>query len=859
MSEFGVARDEEALHEVAIYVDFRMASAAIEHLPDSLKLLEAIDAIRVEAASRLNRSRQAELGQYFTPIRVARLMSSMSKRQDGHVRLLDPGAGVGVLAAAWIVNACDAANPPSRIDLTAYELDPALIPSLTEVLDRCQRHCAQRGVQLAIDVRCEDFILSGARALNGGFFGTAWPAFDAAILNPPYMKLPGDSPARRMVRDLGVETGNLYTAFVAMALRSLDTGGELIAITPRSFCNGPYFTAFRKDLLRLSSLTLLHTFDSRDTAFGEDEVLQENVIFRAERGVSQAPTVTVEWSEAGGADHVTRRELPFNQVVQPGDADAFIHIAAGEWDSRVAGMMRDLPGKLELLGLQVSTGRVVDFRAAEFLRDVPDPDTVPLIYPGHFSNGAIAWPKEDSKKPNALCRTEETEGQLNPMGTYVLVKRFSSKEEPRRVVACVFSPDAAPGEFVAFENHLNYFHCRGRGIPRRLAWGLSAYLNSTLVDTYVRQFNGHTQVNATDLRKLPYPSVEQLERIAERVDGDMSSQSALDDIVEGELLTMARDTRGSKVAERRIAEAIVVLQSIGLPKEQTNERAALTILALLDLSPKQAWSEAGNPLRGVTPVMDFAAREYGKHWKPNTRETVRRSTLHQFQDAGLVVANPDRPDRPVNSPAYCYQVPPHALMLMRAFGTPSWKRRLMRYLATAPSLAARYANEREMTQIPLRMREGHDISLSPGGQNALIARIVEEFCPRFVPGAQALYVGDADMKFRYFDAAAFKKLNVVVEAHGKMPDVVVHFDAKNWLVVIEAVTSHGPVNAKRRGELKKLFASSTAPLVFVTAFLSRKAMLRHLSEIAWETEVWAADAPSHMIHFNGERFLGPYE
>lgn len=842
-----------------IDVDSSMASLADAPAFAPRELMGAIDAIRTEAASRQSRSRQAELGQYFTPVEVAMLMASMSSLSGSHVRLLDPGAGVGVLAAAWVVNACRRAHPPRRIELTAYEMDAALIPLLARTCEQLQRFCAQHGVQLTIDLRCEDFIRSGAAALNGGLFGTSWPAFDAVILNPPYQKMRSDSAERGILRGLGIETSNLYTAFVALSLRAIRAGGELIAITPRSFCNGPYFTSFRKDLLRQSSLTHVHTFDSRNVAFGQDAVLQENVIFRAERGVSQAPVVAVEWSASGDPADVTRREIPFEQVVQPGDADAFIHIAADEWDSRVAGMLRALAGRLELLGLQVSTGRVVDFRVKELLLDMPEAGAVPLIYPSHFSKGAIAWPRVDSKKPNALRRAGEVENQLNPTGTYVLVKRLSSKEERRRVVAAVFTPSAAPGEFVAFENHLNYFHCRGRGIPHVLARGLSAYLNSTLVDSYFRQFNGHTQVNATDLRKLPYPSAEQMEQIARRIEGDQPSQSELDDIVEGELLGVAHSNRGTKAAERRIAEAILVLKAIGLPKEQTNERAALTLLALLDLAPRSAWVNASNPLRGVTPVMDFAARHYGKIWKPNTRETVRRFTLHQFQDAGLVVANPDKPDRPVNSPAYCYQVPSNTLTLLRAFGSPSWDRRLKQYLASAPTLAARYAGEREMTRIPLKAGEGHEISLSPGGQNTLIAKIVDEFCPRFVPGASVVYVGDADAKFGYFDKAALKKLNVVVNAHGKMPDVVVHFERKNWLVVIEAVTSHGPVNPKRHGELKRLFAASTAALVFVTAFLSRQALLKHLGEIAWETEVWVADAPTHMIHFNGERFLGPYE
>jgi adenine-specific DNA-methyltransferase len=658
---------------------------------------------------------------------------------------------------------------------------------------------------------------------------------------------------------MGIETSNLYTAFVALSLRALRTGGELIAITPRSFCNGPYFTPFRKDLLRLGSLTHVHTFGSRDVAFGDDEVLQENVVFRVERGVPQTADVTVEWSAGGSVEHVARRTLPYTQVVHPSDPDSFIHIAADDWDSRIATMVEALSGKLELIGVQVSTGRVVDFRVKEFLREKPEDGSVPLIYPTHLAGGAVAWPKEDSRKPNALKRNPSTEDQLNPMGVYVLVKRFSSKEERRRIVASVFTPDAAPGEFVAFENHLNYFHQRGRGMPRVIAHGLSAYLNSTLVDSYFRQFNGHTQVNATDLRKLPYPSVEQLERIADRVGEVLPAQSELDEIVEGEILDLAKTKPGNRASERRIEETIRVLKALGLPKEQTNERAALTLLALLDLGPRNAWARAKNPLCGVTPIMEFAATNFGKHWKPNTRETVRRFTLHQFQDAGLVVPNPDKPGRPINSPAYCYQVPEGALALLRTFGTSAWDRLLRKYLASAPALADRYASEREMSRIPLRTREGQHISLSPGGQNELIGKVITEFCPRFTPGATTLYVGDADEKWAHFDKTALKALNVSVDSHGKMPDVVVHFTDKNWLVLVEAVTSHGPVNAKRRGELKKLFASSSAPLVYVTAFLSRQALLRHLGEIAWETEVWVAEAPSHMIHFNGERFLGPYE
>lgn len=309
---------------------------------------------------------------------------------------------------------------------------------------------------------------------------------------------------------------------------------------------------------------------------------------------------------------------------------------------------------------------------------------------------------------------------------------------------------------------------------------------------------------------------------------------------------------------RRVAEAQVILTAFGLPAEQRNERAALTLLALLDLRPQQSWGAASDPLRGVTPIMEFVAKHYGKRWAPNTRETIRRFTLHQFEQAGLVIANPDQPDRPTNSPKYCYQIESRALAAIRKFGTPEWDNALRRYLMDAHTLAQRYAQIREMQRIPLDLASGVTIRLSPGGQNALVERIINEFCPRFTPAGKPVYVGDTDKKWAYFDADSLRDLGVAVEEHGKMPDVVVHFTQKNWLVLIEAVTSHGPVNPKRLTELRTLFASSKAGLVFVTAFLNRRGLLRYLGEIAWETEVWVADAPDHMLHFNGERFLGPY-
>ncbi len=319
-----------------------------------------------------------------------------------------------------------------------------------------------------------------------------------------------------------------------------------------------------------------------------------------------------------------------------------------------------------------------------------------------------------------------------------------------------------------------------------------------------------------------------------------------------------RQIRETSKAEQRIGEAMSLLGALGMPRAQLNERSALALLALLGLQQATPWSEATAPTLGITPMMQFFEQHYGLRYAPNTRETVRRQTIHQFVDAGLVVQNPDRPDRPINSGKTVYQLAPGALALLRGYGLPDWPRQLAAYLASRETLRARYAQERFSVRRALEVAPGTIITLSAGGQNVLVEQIIQEFAPRFTPGGAIIYIGDADEKFAYFDREAFTALGVAIDPHGKMPDVIVHHREKGWLVLIEAVTSHGPINPKRKGELQQIFAASAIGLVFVTAFLTRRAMARYLSELSWETEVWVAESPSHLVHFDGERFLGPY-
>ena len=310
--------------------------------------------------------------------------------------------------------------------------------------------------------------------------------------------------------------------------------------------------------------------------------------------------------------------------------------------------------------------------------------------------------------------------------------------------------------------------------------------------------------------------------------------------------------------ENNIADALQVLGQLGMPRAQQNDRSALCLLALLNLTKRKSWANAENPLVGITPMMEFARNHYGKLYAPNSRETFRRQTIHQLVAAGIALYNPDNPARPVNSPKAVYQIEPDTLALLKSFGTAAWNKQLEKYLLTRETLTAQYAKEREMRKLPVTLSTGEKIRLSPGDHSALIKAIIEEFAPRFVPGGVLIYAGDTGDKWGYFDKEWLARLGVAVDGHGKMPDVVLYYTERNWLLLIESVTSHGPVDGKRHEELGRLFAASKAGLVYVTAFPSRAVMTRYLAEIAWETEVWCADAPSHLIHFNGERFLGPY-
>jgi len=462
----------------------------------------------------------------MTPNGVAQFMASLFP--DCHLpicRLLDAGAGLGALSCAFLERWQTGDFGFSSVEATVFEVDTKLAVQLQENLARYKKAKTQiiTGDYITLTATSRDLFASSAKTAR----------YTHAILNPPYKKINSASLHRQALRSVGIETVNLYSAFVALALMQMALGGHLVAIIPRSFCNGPYYRRFREFVLERAAIRRLHLFTSRSKTFKTDGVLQENIIIHLEHGATQ-DKVTVSTSTDGAFSDLQIREHPFERIVSPVDAERFIHIPTTANTIALSPVARQ---PLSHLDIKVSTGPVVDFRLKDHLRDMPEAGTVPLIYPCHLKPSGTLWPMSGLKKPNAIVRNSETEKWLYPNGFYCVVRRFSSKEEKRRIVANVIAPHTFIGhDVLGFENHLNLFHENGRGLPEPLAHGLAVFLNSSAVDDYFRQWSGHTQVNATDLKLIKYPPRETLVSLGQWA---MQQQSLTQEQIDTKLESLA--------------------------------------------------------------------------------------------------------------------------------------------------------------------------------------------------------------------------------------------------------------------------------------------------------------------------------
>ncbi len=467
-------------------------------------MLSTVEQKRLQLSKSTEAKKKSLLGQFLTPEKTAAFMAGLFPDGKGFCRLLDAGAGIGSLSAAFLDRWRSDGFHFQRVEVDAFELDHALVGYLSQTLDKYNH----RG-DFVGNIYEEDFIHAAVDSLSGNLFSKPLERYTHAILNPPYKKINSNSAHRLALRRVGIETVNLYSAFVALAVARAAPGGQIVAIIPRSFCNGPYYRPFRDFILERAAICHMHLFDSRSKAFKDDEVLQENIIIRLAQGGQQGP-VRVSTSTDDSFTDLATHEHPFDRIVFPDDPERFIHVPTSP-EQNAIDLSPAIRYTLADLGIKVSTGPVVDFRLRAHLRDMPGPGTVPLLYPGHFSSSGTTWPSEGMKKPNAVVFSSDTEKWLYPNGFYCVVRRFSSKEEKRRISASVVEPGAfGAAPMLGFENHLNVFHENKHGLPESLARGLAVFLNTTAVDEHFRRFSGHTQVNATDIKLMKFPSRDAL-------------------------------------------------------------------------------------------------------------------------------------------------------------------------------------------------------------------------------------------------------------------------------------------------------------------------------------------------------------
>ncbi len=816
---------------------------------------------RLYSANAEEKNRKA-LGQFFTAPAIARFMANLSVPLDSGALVTDPGAGAGILIAALAEHIAQQ-RFCNDWHVTAYEIDASLRPALALALGYTRHWLNQRNISFNFEIKSSDFILANAPLLRPTpLFETSQEqvAPQLVIANPPYFKLSKSDPRVAVLDEVVHGQPNIYALFMAASAKLLRPGGQLIFITPRSFCSGPYFRQFRKWFFHTVRLDRLHLFESRTQAFERDRILQENIILATTK--TSIPNDFVEISSSYDIKDlwtVAAQRVHSKEVLDLTSPEVMLSIPLATSDTTIREIFNRWPNRLHTLGLNVSTGPIVPFRTTALVNEGDENTTAPVLWIQHIGRMAITWPLYRFAKPQRIQIGLDTRALLLPNTNYILIRRFSSKEENSRITAAPYLKGTLSSEFLGIENHVNYIHRSGGVLSESETLGVAAFLNSRWADQYFRLSSGNTQVSATELRNLPLPSLEEIRRIGQQLLQSAGiSQVALINQVVGEELGLFMDLpSGNGGHMSKIEEAKDLLNELGLPPTQRNELAALTLLALANLSEKDPWRKAQRRSIRIHDMILFIEQNYHRRYAENTRETFRRQVLHQFEQARIVDLNPDNPNLPTNSPRTHYAISEALLPVLRDYGTKAGKRHLEKFKTEQGTLLEIYQQHRAQHLIPLRDETGHEYHLSPGKHNQLQVTVVEQFAPRFAFEAKLLYMGDAANKTLIMDANRLALVGFPANKHNKLPDVMLYMPKKGWLFLIEVVTSHGPVSPKRHRELEALLAKSSTKRVYVSVFPDFKEYLRHARNIAWETEIWIAEAPDHLIHYNGDKFLGP--
>lgn len=776
------------------------------------------------------------IGQFFTPLATAKYMAQLfSVPPKKVIRILDPGAGSGILSAALIERIWKG-KCIEKIELVCYENNSSIIPLLEANLSYI-KEVSKITLEYKIITdnyitsQCEDFNeMPGAEQRFANYF-------DCIVGNPPYKKIPKDALEAKSMPSVCYGAPNLYFLFASMSVYNLCENGELVYIIPRSWTSGFYFRAFRKYLFSKCKLLHVHLFISRDKVFSDETVLQETIIVKLckqKRAVKKVH-ITSTRSNADFEDE-SSKSVDYSTIVF--SEEKYVFLPTNDRELEIIESICPLHYTLPEIGLKMKTGLTVVFRNRELLRSAPGNGVVPLFFPQHIQDGIVNFPINKGDE----FITSELTGLIQKNKNYLFVKRFTAKEEKRRLQVGIYLSDRLPEyDYISTQNKINFIDSiDDSDIPLNTVYGLYVIFNSSRYDTFYRILNGSTQVNASEINIMPVPSLEKINNLGNRLldSGDLSTENC-DKIMEVILM-------------KNIDEARQILSLIGMPKAQQSDLCCYSLLALAGLTPNSSWENATENWLRIHDIIEFTKVNYDVVYAENSRETFRKQAMHHFRNAAVIEDN----GKPTISPHYKYRLTWEMVKLIRSYHTAIWDEELAAFLRKHDKLVTIYASKKEMKKMPVKIN-GEDFTFSIGKHNQLQKAILEEFAPRFAPGSKCLYVGDTTAKDLVKDVEKLKELGFEITLHDKMPDIVLYREDVNWIYFIESVTSVGPMDPKRILEIKEMTKEVASGKIFITAFLDFKTYKRFASNLAWDTEVWLAELPEHMIHLNGDKFMGP--
>lgn len=480
---------------------------------------EYADRLGIYYTQQVTTRHKKDNGQFFTPTRIARLMASYCGLTNKKIKILDPGCGTAILTCALIEHLVETKNEIEIIDLIAYETDPDLISFSQKTLTYLKKWLLTKGVRFQYLLHIHDFILDNAKALKKNYNEER---FDIIISNPPYFKLAKDDEKTIAAKELVSGQPNIYSIFMGIAAKLLSENGELIFITPRSFASGNYFKAFRELFFNTVQIEKIHLFNSRKDTFNRDSVLQETVVIKAIREPID-PNKNVVISSSIGIKDIFEPTIKYfnsSELIDLNSKEKILHLPTSDKEENILNLVSTWENVLTDFDIKISTGPVVSFRALDFIQNNYENGTVflaPLFWLHNVNKMILEWPKQLKGKGQFIRIENGSKSLLIPNKNYILLRRFSTKDDNSRLIAAPYFCNYVKSDFIGVENKVNYIYRKDGHLDRNEAVGLCAILNSELFDTYFQIFNGNVNVSATELREMRFPPLNNIKEIGNKI------------------------------------------------------------------------------------------------------------------------------------------------------------------------------------------------------------------------------------------------------------------------------------------------------------------------------------------------------